>query len=71
MDIIKNNIRYFRLKKGLTQKKLAIKTNISRGYLISLEKGSKQPTISVAFEIAKILEQDIETIFFEPNVNYN
>lgn len=61
----KNKIREYRKEKGMNLEELAIKSEISPGYLCHLEKGTrKNPSIQVMEKIAKVLGRDIADIFF-------
>jgi len=44
-----------RLLKGLTQEKLAEKSDVDRKYIYLLEKGKRQPTLTTIFALAKAL----------------
>lgn len=50
------NLKYYRGIKGISQKQLAHKLNISQGYISEIEKGIKSPTIRMLYEIANALE---------------
>jgi len=45
-----------RMKRGLTQERLAEMSEISHRYLQSLEAGQKEPSISVVVRLRKALE---------------
>lgn len=61
----KNKIREYRKAKGMNLEEVAIKAEISPGYLCHLEKGTrKNPSIQVMEKIAKVLGRDIADIFF-------
>ena len=66
-DIIRKNIRKFRISKGLTQQDLADMTDSSRQYICDLENDNryKHITISCLGRIAEALDIDI-TLFFRP-----
>ena len=66
-NIIRKNIRKFRISKGLTQQDLADMTDISRQYICDLENDNryKHITISSLGRIAEALDIDI-TLFFRP-----
>lgn len=51
---MKNNIKNLRAKHDLTQDKLAELLNVSRQTIISLEKEHYNPSIILAFELARI-----------------
>jgi putative transcriptional regulator len=48
---------------GLTQDDLAVKLDVSRQTIISLEKGRYNPSLTLAFKIAKLFSCQIEDIF--------
>lgn len=50
------NLRYYREHKGISQKQLAHKLNISQGYISEIEKGIKSPTVRMLYEISYALE---------------
>jgi transcriptional regulator with XRE-family HTH domain len=53
--LVGDNLRRFRLKAGLTQEELAVKSGYSQQYLSGLEKGQRNPTIITIFELAAAL----------------
>lgn len=53
------SIKYFRLKRGYTQKALALKAGISRSYLCEIEQGNKQPSLSTLTKISLALDVNI------------
>ena len=61
---ILNKIRYYRIKKGMTLTDLAVKTNLSKGYLSHLETGGrKNPSLKTMFKIANALNKEISDLF--------
>ncbi|TCO74446.1 putative transcriptional regulator [Marinisporobacter balticus] len=61
--VIKNRIRQLRDIHNLTQDEFAKLVNVSRQTIISLEKGRYNPSITLAFKIAKIFNTTIENVF--------
>lgn len=60
-----NKIKQYREEKGLTMREVAIKSNISVGYLCHLERGNREnPSTEVMEKIAKALGKTIPEIFF-------
>lgn len=59
-----NAIKDFRLKKGYKQVELATMCNLSQSYLSSIEKGRKEPTISVLKDIASVLSIPVPVLIF-------
>lgn len=60
---MKSRIREFREQLGLTQQDLAEKVKVSRQTIISLENGKYNPSIFLAYKIAKVFSSTIENIF--------
>ncbi len=60
---MRNTIKNTRLKLNMTREELANRADISANSLRELEHGKVIPTISLAREIAKILNSKIEKIF--------
>jgi putative transcriptional regulator len=52
-----------RTQKKLNQEELADRLGVSRQTIISLEKGHYNPSILLAFKIAKYFDKKIEDIF--------
>ena len=57
---MKNNprlsLKEIRKSKGISQKSLAKKLNMSQGYISEIEKGIKSPTVRMLYKIAFVLE---------------
>jgi transcriptional regulator with XRE-family HTH domain len=49
-------LKRLRTQKGLSQTALAEKAGISRGYLVRLEAGQQDPTLTVIEKLAKALK---------------
>ncbi|MBL7130108.1 MAG: helix-turn-helix transcriptional regulator [Candidatus Omnitrophica bacterium] len=61
--MLAQNIRRLRLKKGLSQEKLARLADISNATLIKIESGvAKEPTITTVAKIAKALGVSINEL---------
>jgi putative transcriptional regulator len=60
---LKNKIKDLREQYGFTQQYLADKVNVSRQTIISLENGKYNPSIFLAYKIAKVFNMTIEDIF--------
>lgn len=61
---MKNKIAILRKERGLTQQALAEMLSVSRQTVISLENGRYNPSIRLAYDIAKIFDCIIEEVFF-------
>jgi len=60
---MKNRIAELRTKKSWTQQELADRTQVSRQTIISLERGRYNPSITLAFRLARLFEVTIEALF--------
>lgn len=58
-----NNIRELRESRKLSQEQFAKLMDVSRQTISSLENGHYNPSIVLAFKIARYFEQPIESIF--------
>ena len=59
-----NNIRVLRAMKKLTQEKLARALGVTRQTIIAIENEKYNPSLELAFKIAKYFETTIEKVFF-------
>ena len=64
-NIAGNNIRRLRMKEGLTQEELALKSGLSQGYINQLENGRRRYTQKCLELIAKTLSVPIGELFAE------
>jgi putative transcriptional regulator len=63
-----NRIKELRAKHNLTQLDLAKKVNVRRETIVFLEKGKYNPSLKLAYEIAKLFDLPIEEVFiFDPD----
>ena len=60
---MKNRLEEIRKAKGITQEELANALEVSRQTVGSLENGRYNPTIILAFKIARFFEVSIEEVF--------
>ena len=60
---MKNRLEEIRKAKGLTQEELANALEVSRQTVGSLENGRYNPSIILAFKIARFFEVSIEEVF--------
>ena len=59
-----NRIKVLRAENDLSQQALADKIGVSRQAVNAVERGKHDPSLQLAFDIAKQFNQRIEDIFF-------
>ncbi|MCA0149367.1 helix-turn-helix transcriptional regulator [Rossellomorea vietnamensis] len=60
---MKNKLVEYRKTIGYSQERLAARLGVSRQTIISIEKGKYDPSLNLAFQLAKVFETSIEEIF--------
>ncbi|QJC22081.1 MULTISPECIES: helix-turn-helix transcriptional regulator [Arcanobacterium] len=60
---MKNSLPKLRKENGWSQEYLAQQLSVSRQTIISIEKGHFDPSLPLAFDIARVFNQRIEDIF--------
>ena len=60
---MKNRLEDMRTKNGWTQQELADRVEVSRQTIISLENGRYNPSILLAFRLARLFNLSIEELF--------
>lgn len=65
--IMKNKLKVYRAMHDLTQEELANKLGVTRATINAIERGRYDPSLRLAFKIARFFEVTIETIFIEEN----
>ena len=60
---MRNRLEELRKQRSIKQEDLAAALEVSRQTIISLEKGRYNPSITLAFKIARHFEMSIEEIF--------
>ena len=60
---MRNNIKVLRAANGMTQEELAKKVGVTRQTIISIENGKYNPSLRLAFKIAKVFGKKIEEVF--------
>jgi putative transcriptional regulator len=58
-----NKIKEFRMRQELTQEDLAKKVNVRRETIVFLEKNKYNPSLRLAYDLAKVFEVSIEELF--------
>jgi len=61
--IMKNNIKELRLVLGITQDELAQLAGVRRETIVFLEQGKYNPSLNLAYNVAKALKTTIDNLF--------
>ena len=60
---MKNKVKELRVQKDMTQISFAEALGVTRQTVISIESEKREPSLSLAFNISKVLKEPIENIF--------
>lgn len=60
---MENTLRVLRAMRDITQDDLASRVGVTRQTILAIEKGKYNPSLELAFKIAKFFETTIEAIF--------
>ncbi|MFB6214090.1 MAG: helix-turn-helix transcriptional regulator [Candidatus Nanohaloarchaea archaeon] len=60
---MKNELKVFRAKKDITQKKLATEMDVSRQTINAIETGKYNPSLELALKLAEYFDTSVEEIF--------
>ena len=60
---MKNNIKLYRKEKGILQEDLAKMCNVSRQTINAIENNKYDPTLSLAFNLSKVLHVTVDELF--------
>ncbi len=60
---MKNRIKVYRAMHDLTQESLAERLGVTRQTVLAIEKGKYDPSLDLAFKIARFFDTAIEDIF--------
>ncbi len=63
LDSMQNDVRKLREELGLSQGELATRLSVSRQTVNAIETGKYDPSLPLAFRIARLFGQPIEAIF--------
>lgn len=62
---MRNSLRELRTERGWTQADLAIHMDVSRQTVNAIETGKFDPSLPIAFRIARLFDKRIEEIFVD------
>lgn len=60
---MKNRIRTLRKERAMTQEELSRRVGVSRQSIIAIETGKYNPSLELAYKIAKVFNLTIEDVF--------
>jgi putative transcriptional regulator len=63
VNYVKAKLKVFRAMRDLTQEALAQEIGVTRQTVIAIEKGKYNPSLELAFKIARYFDASIEDIF--------
>lgn len=69
--VIYNRLQELRAEKSLTQQDLAEAVDVTRATIIALEKGSYNPSLELAFRLAKFFKIEVNKLFFEKGARHD
>ena len=67
---MRNRIKELRAKEKLTQKQLAAKAGVTRMTIVFLEQDKYNPSLKLAFRVAKVLSTSIEKLFIFEQIDF-
>jgi len=66
LQYVIDNIKTIRVKNGVSQMELSLRSNLSQSFIANLEKGKKQPSVLTLIKIADALRVNPQDFFPEP-----
>lgn len=60
---MENRIRELRQVQKITQEELSVRVNVSRQSIVAIETGKYNPSLKLAYKIAKQFNRTIEDVF--------
>ncbi len=66
---MRTRIKEYRARYNMTQEELARKVGVRRETIVFLEKGKYNPSLKLAYRIAKVFDATIEDIFLFDDEN--
>lgn len=68
---MRNRLKVLRAERDWTQADLAERAGVSRQTMNAVEKGKYDPSLSLAFDLARLFGSTIEEIFYPEDVDEN
>jgi transcriptional regulator with XRE-family HTH domain len=70
LQYIIDKIKSIRIKKGISQMELSLRSNLSQSFIVNIEKGKKQPSVLTLIRIAEALGVNPQD-FFPESINFD
>jgi len=70
LQYIIDKIKTIRIRNGVSQMELSLRSNLSQSFIANLEKGKKQPSVLTLLRIAEALNINTQE-FFPESINSN
>ncbi|WP_186431266.1 helix-turn-helix transcriptional regulator [Clostridium sp. BSD9I1] len=61
--LFNTKIKVLRVERNLTQEDLAIDLGVNRGTILEIERGTFNPSLKLAFSIAKYFDKTVDEVF--------
>jgi putative transcriptional regulator len=61
--LFNTKIKALRAEKSLTQEELSIEIGVNRGTILEIERGTFNPSLKLAFSIAKYFDRTVDEVF--------
>ena len=68
---MKNRLKVLRAERDWSQAELGGRLGVSRHAIIAIESGKHDPSLALAFRIARLFDQRIEEIFDDRQANHD
>jgi len=65
LQYVIDKIKSIRIKKGISQMELSLRSNLSQSFIVNIEKRRKQPSVLTLIRIAEALEVNPQDFFPE------
>jgi len=65
LQYIINKIKAIRIKRGISQMELSLRSDLSQSFIVNVEKGKKQPSVLTLLRIAEALDVNPQDFFPE------
>jgi transcriptional regulator with XRE-family HTH domain len=65
LQYVVDKIKTIRIRKGISQIELSLRSNLSQSFIANIEKGKKQPSVLTLIRIASALEVNPQDFFPE------